>query len=138
MAIDFEVIGPVKDEAKEAFFKSIDVFLFPTTYQYEAQPLVILEAMSYGLPVISTNCGYVQELVERQGIVLDVNGALAEAIVGELERLVRTPEFMCGKALEIKAYFRRLRETAFGQLRGLMNALFAVEQDDGVGRASLT
>jgi glycosyltransferase involved in cell wall biosynthesis len=130
-----EVIGPVRDAAKEAFFKSIDVFLFPTRYRYEAQPLVILEAISYGLPVITTNCGYVEELVGRQGIVLDVDGALADAIVGELEKLVTTQEYARWTPGEIKSYFRRLRATAFGQLRELMEVLFSVERDDEVGRA---
>jgi glycosyltransferase involved in cell wall biosynthesis len=130
-----EVIGPVRDAAKEAFFKSIDVFLFPTRYRYEAQPLVILEAMSYGLPVITTNCGYVEELVGRQGTVLDVDGVLADAIVGELEKLIMTLEYARWTPAEIKSYFRRLRATAFGQLRELMDVLFAVKHDDEVSRA---
>jgi glycosyltransferase involved in cell wall biosynthesis len=130
-----EVIGPVRDAAKEAFFKSIDVFLFPTRYRYEAQPLVILEAMSYGLPVITTNCGYVEELVGRQGVVLDVDVALPDAIVAELEKLITTHEYSRWTAVEVKSYFRRLRATALGQLRELMDALFAVKHDEEVGRA---
>ncbi|WP_180982504.1 glycosyltransferase family 4 protein [Methylocella silvestris] len=120
-----EVIGPVKDKTKAAFFESIDVFLFPTRYRYEAQPLVLLEAMSYGLPAVTTNCGYIAELVGRQGAILEPDEDLTDSIVDQLDQMVsnRHERF---RSAEVKAHFLRLRGTAFSQLRGLMNALFAV------------
>jgi glycosyltransferase involved in cell wall biosynthesis len=48
-----EIRGPVSGQAKAAFFETVDVFLFPSRYRCEAQPLVSLEAMSYGLPIIA-------------------------------------------------------------------------------------
>lgn len=62
------VLGPVSGARKQWFFKSIDVFLFPTRYKYEGQPLVILEAMSYGVPVVATNHGYCAQLIGNAGL----------------------------------------------------------------------
>ena len=49
--------GPVYDDKKSNFYKSIDFFLFPTTYRNEAQPNVLFESMAYGVPVFSINTG---------------------------------------------------------------------------------
>lgn len=60
-------LGSVSGEAKAAFFRSVDVFFFPSRYRYEAQPLVVLEALSYGLPALVARHGYGGELVDPLG-----------------------------------------------------------------------
>lgn len=57
-------LGAVSGEAKEAFFRAIDLFLFPSRYRIEAQPLVVLEALSYGAATLVTRQGYSGEIVE--------------------------------------------------------------------------
>jgi glycosyltransferase involved in cell wall biosynthesis len=46
--------GPVSDDAKVAFYRGLDVFLFATTHPQEAQPNVIYEALAAGIPVLAT------------------------------------------------------------------------------------
>lgn len=58
-----EYIGPVYDEAKSEFFKNTDVFVFPTLY--DSFGIVLLEAMSYGKPVVSTIQGGIPDIVEN-------------------------------------------------------------------------
>jgi glycosyltransferase involved in cell wall biosynthesis len=128
-----EILGPIAAEAKSDFFKSIDVFLFPTRYRFEAQPLVILEAMSYGLPIIVTDCGYLAELVGRHGIVLGLNDCLPDKIVDHLEKIAATSDNNRSVAIDVKVYFRQLHARASGQLGQLMNALFGVQSDDQFG-----
>ncbi len=127
-----EVSGPVTGESKADFFKSIDVFLFPTRYRFEAQPLVLLEAMSYGLPVITTHCGYIAELVGAHGIVLEDGEKLPESIAEQLQKMIFKREYSRWKSLETKSYFMDLRATATGQLQELMGALFHGKPEDFV------
>jgi glycosyltransferase involved in cell wall biosynthesis len=86
-----DVRGPISGAEKDRFFRDIDVFLFPTRYRYEAQPLVVLEAMSYGLPVIVTDRGYTRELVEGCGWVIDVRSDIKENCADALAILCHDP-----------------------------------------------
>ena len=49
-----ELAGVVGVEEKAELYTRSDIFCFPTHYEAEGMPLVILEAMSAGLPVVST------------------------------------------------------------------------------------
>ena len=49
-------------EEKNTFFQQADIFILPT--MNECFPLVILEAMEYKLPVISTNEGGIPDIVK--------------------------------------------------------------------------
>jgi glycosyltransferase involved in cell wall biosynthesis len=65
--------GPLYGENKIAEFRNADMFVFPTYYENEAFPLVILEAMQFGLPVISTFEGGIPDMIRN-----NVNGILVE------------------------------------------------------------
>lgn len=56
-------LGVVTGEEKIKLFKSSDVFVLPTYFYLEGQPVVILEAMAAGLPVITTDRGSIQEMI---------------------------------------------------------------------------
>lgn len=65
-------IGSVYGDKKESFFKSIDVLVFPSQYENEAEPIIILESLSHGVPVITTKRGCIDELVNRNvGLVIN-------------------------------------------------------------------
>jgi glycosyltransferase involved in cell wall biosynthesis len=50
-----EYHGVVYGEKKDSLLKNANVFLLPTYYNVEAQPITIIEAMAYGLAIYSTN-----------------------------------------------------------------------------------
>ena len=53
--------GWVSGEEKERWFQESDLFLLPS--YNEGMPMAVLDAMGYGLPVISTNVGGIPQLV---------------------------------------------------------------------------
>jgi glycosyltransferase involved in cell wall biosynthesis len=76
-----EVLGAVGPLEKNKFFLGIDVFLFLSRYRFEAQPLVVLEAMSHGVPTIVSQCGYTPEIVGDAGhILFDQSAVVAESV----------------------------------------------------------
>lgn len=49
----------------DRLYSEADVFVFPT--RYDQSPNVIVEAMSYGLPIVTTDVGAISEMVGRDG-----------------------------------------------------------------------
>jgi glycosyltransferase involved in cell wall biosynthesis len=78
----FNVIGWVTGERKYQLLKECDLLLLPS--HNEGLPIAILEALSAGLAVLSTNVGGIPDVIsdERYGILVEPGqpGALADAI----------------------------------------------------------
>ena len=65
-------VGPKYGADKEEFFAGIDVLVFPTRYINEAEPLIMHEAMSRGIPVIAYGRGAIPEIVGSEcGRIID-------------------------------------------------------------------
>jgi glycosyltransferase involved in cell wall biosynthesis len=97
---------------KRDIFIGSDILVLPS--YIEGQPLVILEALSYGLPVISTNVGGIPDTIEdgKNGFLIEPGDA------NELERKIRllmdNPD-LCEKISHenLELYKRRFTEAAF-------------------------
>lgn len=83
-------VGEMTGSEKRLFFKSGNLFVFPGIQQ-EGQPLVVLEAMGTGLPVIATDRGCLRETVIDgiTGFIIPPN--VPEAIAEKVVQLVRSP-----------------------------------------------
>ena len=86
-------VGPVYGAAKEQFLREIDVFLFPTRYRHEAEPLVILEALSCSRPVIAFDRGCIADMLDDSvGMMVPVDQDFAVAAMFRLESWARSGE----------------------------------------------
>lgn len=80
--------GAKYGDEKSLYFKRADVFVFPTYYNNEVFPLVILEAMQYGLPVISTREGGIPDIVEDGGTGFLINKNDPKDLADKIELLI--------------------------------------------------
>ena len=82
--------GPITDRNRvQAFFLAADVFVLPTYYPVEAQPMTIIEALSAGTPVIVTRHASIEEMVREGKEALFVAPRAPEDIVQALQKLMQ-------------------------------------------------
>ncbi|WP_375388152.1 WecB/TagA/CpsF family glycosyltransferase [uncultured Amnibacterium sp.] len=85
------VHGSVSGAHKAALLAGADVLVVPSTYAMEAQPLVIVEALSYGLPVVAYDNGGIRDLVD-QSVGALVPAGDEDALVAAVHHLLASPE----------------------------------------------
>jgi glycosyltransferase involved in cell wall biosynthesis len=83
-------VGVITGDAKYDLFLSADIFVLPS--YYEGQPVVILEALAAGLPIVCTNCGAMEAAVHDGWNGFFVPPASPEALAKRLNELVRDSE----------------------------------------------
>lgn len=101
-------VGPVKDR----LFRDSDVFLFPTYFANEGQPVNLIEALAYGLPCVTTRWRAIPEyfpdnypgLCKPQDIVSIASALGRTAGVGSSELMRDTYE----RKFTIKAHLHAL------------------------------
>lgn len=113
--------GFVSGEEKEKLLRNADIFCFPTFYPNENQPVNLIEAMAYGLPVLTTRWRSLPELFPRDypGLV-DVR-SLPQTADALLRLMSEDGEALRGvflKSFTIENY-----------LSGLSDAFHKAEQD---------
>lgn len=85
--------GWVQHEEKEKLLRESAVFLFPT--YHEGMPMAVLEAMGYGLGIVTTNVGGIPRLIQN-----GVNGCIEkpkdmQSMARDVIRLLQEPA-LCG------------------------------------------
>lgn len=85
-----EFTGYVRGCDKHAVLSKADIYLFPTTFG-EGMPTTVLEAMAYGLPVVTRTVGGLRDFFEegRMGYITESTEPADFAEI--LSRLVRDP-----------------------------------------------
>lgn len=80
------VAGTVLGDEKARLLQAADIHLLPTYYQNEGQPITLIEALSAGLPSITTRWRDITDIIEdgNAGVLVPPKNALAiaEAIAG--------------------------------------------------------
>lgn len=119
---EVQFLGVVTGEAKWHLLARSDVFVLPSYYPYEGQPISIVEAMASGLPIITTRVGCIEDMV-RDGI----NGYLIEPrnpsmLATKLEALYCQPSLR----LEMGFQSRKTFESRFtaDEMVGRLEAVF--------------
>ena len=126
VAATAQYAGFVSGERKEQLYRDADLFLFPTQYLGENQPVNLIEAMAFGLPIVTTRWRSLPEMLPPNypGLVSGQDaGEIAEALLkvlavksGELVREHFTANFTLERHLATLANAIHSVETEAPQL----------------------
>jgi len=116
-------LGPLYGNEKSSFYQSIDLFLFPTRYRNEAQPLVLLEALAHGVPVISLDRGCIKEILGDAGFIIPGEDKWINQSQRLIMRLARHPEELARLKGCSLSQFRLLRRWSEDQIMQFLSNL---------------
>jgi glycosyltransferase involved in cell wall biosynthesis len=102
--------GTVDGNAKTTLLQNSDIMVFPSRYANEAQPLVVLEAMAHGIPVISSNIGTLGDIIVNNSTGFSLNNP---ADPQELASVIWRAHNQPAQRADMAKAARTLCETAF-------------------------
>ena len=99
--------GIVTGVGKEYFFINSHILVLPTYYAWEGQPISILEALAFGMPVIATRYrGIPEQVIDNYNGFL-VNTQSPDDIADKVEKLWREPDLYLEMSANAAAHFRK-------------------------------
>lgn len=124
-----EYLGFVSGASKDRALQQTDLFVFPTYYLGENQPVNLIEAMAYGIPIITTRWRSLSEMLPP-----DYPGLVS----------IRSPEKIAAAMLNVMTMetgegFRQMylaRFTLDAHLLKLAEAIRSVEQPDRAAQST--
>jgi glycosyltransferase involved in cell wall biosynthesis len=82
---NIKYLGVITGDTKKYHFINSDIFCFPSYFHSESFPLVLIEAMSFGLPIITTKWRGIPDMIEDgyNGFLINIKSPeqLAEKII---------------------------------------------------------
>jgi glycosyltransferase involved in cell wall biosynthesis len=85
----FSFPGVLLGEGKTKAFEDADIFCFPSHYVAESSPVVLTEAMSFRLPIVTTNWRGIPDVVGESGGAFVVEPKRPDLVAQGLEALLR-------------------------------------------------
>ncbi len=84
------ILGRIRDQKKIDFYQNTDVFVLPsirTKDDMDGIPVVLMEAVAYGIPIVSTNISGIPEICKNEynGFLIDEKNT--EQIVQAVEKI---------------------------------------------------
>jgi len=79
-----------RGEEKAALFHDADVFVLPTRYAVEAQPVALLEAMASGCAIVTSRAGEITTILDDESAIL-LEPVSADSVEAALQTLSLSP-----------------------------------------------
>ncbi|MGB6307472.1 MAG: glycosyltransferase [Steroidobacteraceae bacterium] len=124
-ADDVEYVGPIYGVEKERFYQQLDIFLFPTNYANEAEPLVVYEAMRRGVFVIACDRGAISEMLRNGAGIAFAAATIVEGAVKHIAQfnadrraLASARQLSLSQAQRIRSSGRTELEKLVDRMRG--------------------
>jgi glycosyltransferase involved in cell wall biosynthesis len=120
--------GQMIGDAKWAMFARSDIFCFPTYYESEGFPCVLLEAMSFGLPIVSTRWRGIPSIVEQNETGFLIDPKDSQQLSDKLKHLIQDAELR--QEMGVQARLRYEREfTRTIHIESMRQAFLGISQD---------
>lgn len=92
LEIDFKFVGHLSNDAVLDFFRTKDVKCFINLSASEGLPVSMMEVQSFGIPIIGTDVGGVNEIVnENTGVLVSANPEIEE-VYSAINKIVFAPK----------------------------------------------
>ncbi len=105
------------------FYEDIDVFLFPTFHKHEAEPLVLIDAVAAGVPVIATDRGCIGYLIGSEAGYVLPEASFVDSAVEQIAIWAREPEMFAEASHRAGARFLEVHRDSRMQLDRLLATL---------------
>lgn len=100
-----DIAGPVYDEEKLKLLNKTDILVFPSMYRNECFPLVILEAMRSGIPVVASKEGAIEDMVINHETGLIFDSVTPDTIANALREMINNPQMRLEYGAKAKSIY---------------------------------
>ena len=90
---DVRFTGDIRGADKIRAFSEHHIYCFPTSYG-EGLPTSVLEAMAFGMPVVTTSVGGLKDIFKNGKMGFFTKSTAPEHIAQQLEKLINNPKLM--------------------------------------------
>ena len=86
-----QYVGPIPPGEVDNFLCDLDVFLFPSRYRNEAEPLVVIEATRLGVPVFAFDRGCIAEIIRPNGVAVPADADFPTIVLEQATSILGSP-----------------------------------------------
>ena len=92
-------------DAKWMLYRQTQVFVLPSYYPVEAQPIVLVEAMAFGCAIITSKVGAIEWMFGGSGAATLLDVVTLETVAAAIETLVNDAGIRCARGLAARRLF---------------------------------
>jgi len=99
--------GSLYGEAKKEFLENSDIFIFPSWFREECFPLVILEAMAAGLPIVATDVGVINEIIDDgiDGFIVPCENQ--DLLTDKIDKLIKSKQLRLSMGRKAREKYKK-------------------------------
>lgn len=122
-------LGAVHGRERTHFYQELDLLVFPTVYPNESEPLVILEALAHGVPVMTTPRGCIaSSLADGNAVRVFPETSFVDDAVAAIDSDLQAIKSQSEREACAKQHYHHLREIGEKQLKVLIESMACLQQ----------
>mgnify|MGYP005990658203 CR=1 FL=1 len=119
--INIKWVKGARGKLKDSILSNATIFVFPSTFSVEAQPLVLLEAAANGCAIITTKAGEIKNVFTNNE-VLFINDATEESVADGIKYLIENPSIR--ESLAVNSYKKIIEEYSTKNYKNTWKSIF--------------